>query len=88
MLIRWTGLIKTFSAVITHGPFSYAAGELGCTRSAVSQRTASQEGERGVELVCRRPVGPTEAGARLMDHVASILLRIIGEMSRRVGATS
>lgn len=69
-------LLRTFSAVITHGSFSYAAGELGYTQSAVSQQIASLEGELGVELVCRRPVGPTQAGARLMDHVASILLRI------------
>lgn len=69
-------LLRTFSAVITHGSFSYAARELGHTQSAVSQQIASLEGELGVELVCRRPVGPTQAGARLMDHVASILLRI------------
>lgn len=30
----------------------------------------------GIELACRRPAGPTEAGARLMVHVASVLLRI------------
>jgi DNA-binding transcriptional LysR family regulator len=69
-------LLKTFSAVITHGSFSGAARELGYTQSAVSQQIASLEGELGVELVCRRPVGPTEAGARLLDHVAPILLRI------------
>ncbi|MET7504531.1 LysR family transcriptional regulator [Streptomyces microflavus] len=69
-------LLRTFLAVITHGSFSYAAGELGYTQSAVSRQIASLEGELGVELVCRRPVGPTQAGARLMDHVASILLRI------------
>ncbi|MFF7256559.1 LysR family transcriptional regulator [Streptomyces microflavus] len=69
-------LLRTFSAVITHGSFSYAARELGDTQSAVSRQTASLEGELGVELVCRRPVGPTQAGARLMVHVASTLLRI------------
>ncbi|MGW3933139.1 LysR family transcriptional regulator [Streptomyces microflavus] len=69
-------LLRTFSAVITHGSFSYAARELGYTQSAVSQQIASLDGELGVELVCRRPVGPTQAGARLMVHVASILLRI------------
>ncbi|MEU3837672.1 LysR family transcriptional regulator [Streptomyces microflavus] len=69
-------LLRTFSAVIAHGSFSYSAGELGFTQSAVSRQTASLDGELGVELVCRRPVGPTEAGARLMVHVASMLLRI------------
>ncbi|MFJ1958467.1 LysR family transcriptional regulator [Streptomyces microflavus] len=69
-------LLRTFSAVITHGSFSHAARELGYTQSAASRQIASLEGELGVELVCRRPVGPTQAGARLMDHVASILLRI------------
>ncbi|MFD3849750.1 LysR family transcriptional regulator [Streptomyces microflavus] len=69
-------LPRTFSAVITHGSFCYAARELGYTQSVVSQQTASLEGELGVELACRRPLGPTEAGARLMVRVASILLRI------------
>lgn len=84
-------LLKTFSAVITHGSFSDAARELGYTQSAVSQQIASLEGELGVELVCRRPVGPTEAGARLMDHVASILLRINAaraEVQRVKGGTT
>ncbi|MFJ8777551.1 LysR family transcriptional regulator [Streptomyces microflavus] len=57
-------LLRTFSAVITHGSFSYAARESGDTQSAVSQQTASPEEEMGIELVCRRPVGPTQAGAR------------------------
>lgn len=57
-------LLKTFSAVITHGSFSYAARELGDTQSAVSRQIGSLEGELGDELVCRRPVGPTQAGAR------------------------
>ncbi|MFD3890525.1 LysR family transcriptional regulator [Streptomyces microflavus] len=69
-------LLRTISAVITHGSFSYAARELGYTQSAVSQQTASPEEEMGIELACRRPAGPTEAGARLMVHVASVLLRI------------
>ncbi|MFC9002249.1 LysR family transcriptional regulator [Streptomyces microflavus] len=69
-------LPRTLSAVITHGSFCYAARELGYTQSAVSQQTASLEGELGVELACRRPLGPTQAGARLMVRVASILLRI------------
>lgn len=84
-------LLKTFSAVITHGSFSDAARELGYTQSAVSQQIASLEGELGVELVRRRPVGPTEAGTRLMDHVASILLRIDAaraEVQRVKGGTT
>ncbi|MGW6741283.1 LysR family transcriptional regulator [Streptomyces sp. NPDC055025] len=69
-------LLQTFSSVITHGSFSGAARELGYTQSAVSQQIAALEGELGVELVRRRPVGPTEAGARLLEHTAPILLRI------------
>ncbi|MGW1836124.1 LysR family transcriptional regulator [Streptomyces sp. BBFR2] len=69
-------LLQTFSAVVTQGSFSKAAGQLGYTQSAVSQQIASLEAELGVELIRRRPVGPTEAGARLLDHVAPILLRI------------
>jgi DNA-binding transcriptional LysR family regulator len=83
-------LLQTFSTVLTHGSFSAAARELGYTQSAVSQQIASLEGELGVELIHRRPVGPTEAGARLLDHVAPILLRIDAARAevRRVGGGS
>ena len=83
-------LLQTFSTVLTLGSFSAAARELGYTQSAVSQQIASLEGELGVELIHRRPVGPTEAGARLLDHVAPILLRIDAARAevRRAGSGS
>ncbi|MFW3469950.1 helix-turn-helix domain-containing protein [Streptomyces microflavus] len=55
-------LLRTFSAVITHGSFSYAARELGYTQSALSRQIASLEGSWasswsvGGRSVRRRPV--------------------------------
>jgi DNA-binding transcriptional LysR family regulator len=69
-------LLRTFSAVARLASFSAAAGELGYTQSAVSQHIAALEADLGVELLSRRPVAPTEAGARLLDHAGPLLLRL------------
>ncbi|GAB2873942.1 LysR family transcriptional regulator [Lentzea nigeriaca] len=58
------------------GSFSVAAHELGYTQSAVSQQIAALETDLGVSLLRRRPVGPTEAGRRLLEHAGPILLRL------------
>ena len=55
--------------------FSAAARRLGYTQSAVSQHIAALEGDLGTTLLHRRPVAPTEAGERLLEHAAPILLR-------------
>jgi DNA-binding transcriptional LysR family regulator len=69
-------LLRTFVTVARHGSFSVAAHELGYTQSAVSQQIAALETDLGVALLRRRPVGPTKAGRRLLEHAGPILLRL------------
>jgi DNA-binding transcriptional LysR family regulator len=69
-------LLRTFVAVIEHRSFSVAAQELGYTQSAVSQHIAALESDLGTRLVERRPVGPTVAGERLMEHARPLLMRL------------
>src|SRR4051812_50196533 len=68
--------LRTFATVTRLASFSAAARELGYTQSAVSQHIAALEGELGAALLSRRPVEPTEAGARLLEHAEPILLRL------------
>ncbi|GAA4437754.1 LysR family transcriptional regulator [Phytohabitans houttuyneae] len=69
-------LLRTFVVVAERASFSAAARELGYTQSAVSQQIAALEDDLGVPLLHRRPVAPTEAGARLLEHAAALLLRL------------
>lgn len=69
-------LLRTFVTVARCGSFSAAAAELGYTQSAISQHIAALEKDVGAALLGRRPVAPTEAGARLLDHAGPILLRL------------
>jgi DNA-binding transcriptional LysR family regulator len=68
--------LRSFAAVARLESFSGAARELGYTQSAVSQHIAALEADLGVELLSRRPVAPTEAGVRLLEHGGAILLRL------------
>lgn len=58
------------------GSFSAAAERLGYTQSAVSQHISALENDLGTPLLRRRPVTPTPAGERLLEHAAPILLRL------------
>ncbi|MDR8411476.1 LysR family transcriptional regulator, partial [Nonomuraea sp. 3-1Str] len=69
-------LLRTFVAVAEAGSFSAAAERLGYTQSAVSQQIAALEADLGLPLLRRRPVEPTEAGARLLEHAGPLLLRL------------
>ncbi|MFF8842120.1 LysR family transcriptional regulator [Streptomyces sp. NPDC015127] len=69
-------LLRTFVTVAGLGSFSAAARELGYTQSAVSQHIAALENDLGAALLLRRPVVPTEAGARLLEHAGPLLLRL------------
>ncbi|WP_329474391.1 LysR family transcriptional regulator [Kribbella sp. NBC_01484] len=69
-------LLRTFVAVAECGSFSAAADRLGYTQSAVSQHIAALEHDLGTPLLRRRPVVPTPAGERLLEHAAPILLRL------------
>jgi len=63
-------------AVARLGSFSAAAVELGYTQAAISQQIAALESDLKVPLLNRRPVTPTEAGRRLLEHAEPILLRL------------
>ena len=63
-------------AVARRGSFSVAAAELGYTQAAVSQQIAALENDLKTQLLNPRPVAPTEAGARLLEHAEPILLRL------------
>ena len=69
-------LLRTFVTVARLGSFSAAATELGYTQAAVSQQIAVLENDLKTRLLNRRPVAPTEAGARLLEHAEPILLRL------------
>lgn len=71
-----TQLLSTFVAVARLGSFSAAAAELGYTQAAVSQQIAALENDLKTRLLNRRPVTPTEAGTRLLEHAEPILLRL------------
>jgi len=86
-------LLRTFVAVARLGSFSAAATELGYTQAAVSQQIAALETDLKTQLLNRRPVTPTEAGARLLEHAEPILLRLdaartdVTRMTRTPAAT-
>ncbi|MET7358092.1 LysR family transcriptional regulator [Streptomyces sp. NPDC005562] len=69
-------LLRTYVTVARLASFSEAARELGYTQSAVSQHIAALEQDLGAALLTRRPVTPTPAGARLLEHAAPLLLRL------------
>jgi DNA-binding transcriptional LysR family regulator len=69
-------LLRTFVTVARLGSFSAAAVELGYTQAAISQQIAALETDLKVPLLTRRPVTPTDAGARLLEHAEALLLRL------------
>ncbi|MEU5778062.1 LysR family transcriptional regulator, partial [Streptomyces venezuelae] len=69
-------LLRTYVTVARLASFSEAARELGYTQSAVSQHIAALEQDLGAALLTRRPVAPTPAGARLLEHAGPLLLRL------------
>ncbi|MFI6317166.1 LysR family transcriptional regulator [Nonomuraea sp. NPDC050556] len=71
-----TLLLRTFVTVARLASFSAAADELGYTQSAISQQIAALEADLGVGVLTRRPVAPTPAGERLLEHAEALLLRV------------
>ncbi|MFJ4521256.1 LysR family transcriptional regulator [Streptomyces sp. NPDC088810] len=69
-------LLHTYVTVARLASFSEAARELGYTQSAVSQHIAALEQDLGTPLLTRRPVAPTAAGERLLEHAGPLLLRL------------
>ncbi|MFB7437769.1 LysR family transcriptional regulator [Streptomyces mirabilis] len=82
-------LLRTYVTVARVASFSEAARELGYTQSAVSQHIAALEQDLGAPLLTRRPVAPTAAGERLLEHAGPLLLRLDAaraDVVRMVGA--
>ncbi|MFD8206136.1 LysR family transcriptional regulator [Streptomyces sp. NPDC059695] len=69
-------LLRTYVTVARLASFSGAARELGYTQSAVSQHIAALETDLALPLLTRRPVAPTPAGERLLEHAGALLLRL------------
>ncbi|MFI1721173.1 LysR family transcriptional regulator [Streptomyces sp. NPDC020489] len=69
-------LLRTYVTVARLASFSAAARELGYTQSAVSQHIQALEQDLGAPLLSRRPVAPTAAGERLLEHAGPLLLRL------------
>lgn len=69
-------LLRTYVFVARLASFSEAARKLGYTQSAVSQHIAALEQDLGAPLLTRRPVAPTAAGERLLEHAGPLLLRL------------
>ncbi|MFJ4480977.1 LysR family transcriptional regulator [Streptomyces longwoodensis] len=69
-------LLRTYVTVARLASFSAAARALGYTQSAVSQHIAALEQDLGAALLTRRPVAPTPAGERLLEHAEPLLLRL------------
>ncbi|MBD0671286.1 LysR family transcriptional regulator [Streptomyces sp. CBMA156] len=83
--------LRTFVAVVRLASFSDAARELGYTQSAVSQQIAALEADLGTAVLVRRPVGPTGAGRRLLEHATPLLVRLEAaraDVARLAGAPS
>lgn len=78
--------LAAVAAVIREGSFERAAGALGVTTSAISQRVRALEERLGSVLVVRgQPCTPTEVGARICAHVERVRL-LEGEMARDLPA--
>lgn len=67
--------LGAFVAVATHRSFRRAADELGTAPSTLSHAMRALEERMGVRLLNRttRSVSPTEAGARLLEHLQGAL---------------
>lgn len=73
--------LAALAAVVREGSFERAAGALGVTPSAVSQRVRALEERMGAILVVRgQPCTATPVGARLCAHVEHVRL-LEGEMA-------
>jgi LysR family transcriptional regulator (chromosome initiation inhibitor) len=67
--------LAALAAVVREGSFERAAGALGVTPSAVSQRVRALEERVGAVLVVRgQPCRATEVGARLCAHAERVRL--------------
>ncbi|GGE22443.1 transcriptional regulator ArgP [Aureimonas endophytica] len=79
--------LAALGAVIREGSFERAAGALGITPSAVSQRVRGLEERLGAILVIRgQPCRPTELGRALLAHLDRVRL-LEAEIAPALGST-
>ncbi|MDQ2088298.1 LysR family transcriptional regulator ArgP [Marimonas arenosa] len=77
--------LAALSAILRLGSFEAAAGALGVTQSAISQRVKALEEQVGAVLVLREsPCRGTEAGIRLTAHAEAVAL-MEDQVSRDLG---
>ncbi|MFD8380506.1 LysR family transcriptional regulator [Streptomyces sp. NPDC059679] len=84
-------LLRTFVSVARRASFSEAARDLGFPPAAVSRHIATLEADLRTTLLTRRPVAPTAAGARLLEHAGPLLHRLDAaraDVERLAGATT
>ena len=69
--------LRLFASVARHRSFSRAAGEMGVTQSAASQRIRQLEDRLGTRLIDRsvRPLALTPAGERFFEGTEDVLRR-------------
>jgi DNA-binding transcriptional LysR family regulator len=81
--------LKAFVAVVDRASFARAADHLGLTRSALSQTIRNLEDRLGVQLLNRttRSVAPTEAGSRLHERVAPMIVEMDAAVAQAVAGT-
>ena len=83
-MLDYPGL-AALSAIVRHGSFEAAAGALGITQSAVSQRIRALEDRTGSVLVLRGvPCRPTATGLRLYRHAEEVE-RLEATLARDLG---
>ncbi|WP_372886388.1 LysR family transcriptional regulator ArgP [Shimia sp.] len=79
--------LQALAAILRCGSFEAAAGELGVTQSAVSQRLKALEDRVGTRLVHRgQPCTGTDAGRRIAAHAAHVGL-LEQSLARDLGAS-
>lgn len=75
--------LRVFAAVVEQNGFNRAAEQLCITQSAVSQAVANLERKLDSVLLHRRPLGLTDAGARLLRHARQVQRdeeRVLGDL--------
>jgi DNA-binding transcriptional LysR family regulator len=80
--------LKAFAAIVERASFARAADHLGLSPSALSQTIRQLEARLGVRLLNRttRSVAPTEAGSRLYERVAPMILELDAAVADAVAA--
>ena len=76
--------LSLFLRVAQAGSFTAAAQQLCVSKSSLSQNIANLEQRLGVRLLNRttRSIAPTEAGERLLEHIAPHFAAIRSEIER------